>query len=418
MRATMPARPRSAPRGILAIASAVVLLAACPAAAQGAQQKPTAIVSLGDSFISGEGGRWQGNVDLSYSPAHDMYGTDRATVCGQAGCTKDPSAVYGNTYLDPTTGKENGCHRSDVAEIVSSGIAADRAVNLACSGAVTDNVLPTSAGGKAFKGQRPQADDLRDLARTHEIKLIQLSIGGNDLGFSGIIESCVKNYLAGPVGGYCWKKWDWEVEEKLAREVPDKIANVIDRIREVMRAAGQPDSSYIFALQSYPSPVPLAGNYRYPESWSGTLSDRYSPGGCPFFNQDTDWARRRVVPGIAEMLDKVATRKGLFYLDLQWAFDGHDVCARNVRQARQGESLTHPVPDRDAEWMRFLSFGIFRPQGQKEESFHPNSYGQQALGNCLREFHRQTQATGYPEFECLNRPGQGVAGMYVERLDQ
>lgn len=119
--------------------------------------KPTAIVSLGDSFISGEGGRWQGNVDMPYSATDSMFGTDRATVCGSSGCRKDPEHVYvGNSYRDPTTGKENGCHRSDVAEINESRIPVDRKFNLACSGAVTDHLLPAAAGGRRFKGKSPR----------------------------------------------------------------------------------------------------------------------------------------------------------------------------------------------------------------------------------------------------------------------
>ena len=39
--------------------------------------RPTAIVSLGDSFISGEGGRWLGNGS---EPFGTRSGTDRAAI--------------------------------------------------------------------------------------------------------------------------------------------------------------------------------------------------------------------------------------------------------------------------------------------------------------------------------------------------
>lgn len=116
-------------RGLLVLSGLGVVLAgagttaAAPASNSGSgasQDGPTVAVSLGDSFISGEGGRWQGNIAMQYTTATDMWGTDRA--CSPSGpCSpKDPKRVYGESYLNPDTRKEDGCHRSDVAEIHSS----------------------------------------------------------------------------------------------------------------------------------------------------------------------------------------------------------------------------------------------------------------------------------------------------------
>ncbi|MFD5736497.1 hypothetical protein ACFWIY_27355 [Streptomyces sioyaensis] len=376
--------------------------------------KETAAVSLGDSFISGEAGRWQGNAPIAETTNTDMWGTDRAWTCAFGGCWKDPREVYGNTYEDPSTGKNNGCHRSDVAEIKSAVFPVNAEVNYACSGAVTDNVLPTAAGGTSFKGEWPQADQLRGLARQKTVKLIQLSVSGNDLGFSSIIKSCITTYLT--PGRDCWKNWDWQVKELLAGEVPRKVKATVEQIRRVMREEGYQDGDYVFALQSYPSPVPLSSAYRYPDSSLGLASERYRIGGCPFHDSDTNWARHTLVPEIAAMLERVARETGIGYLDLQWAFDGHGVCDRAARQPTQANSELYPVPARDAEWMRFLSWGVVHPQGQEEESFHPNSYGQKALGKCLSEFYARAQNTRRPMYECLNTPGRGEEGMHVEPL--
>ncbi|NUK82594.1 hypothetical protein HRW23_35690, partial [Streptomyces lunaelactis] len=64
---------------------------------------PTAVVSLGDSYISGEAGRWKGN---SLTNTGSRNGTDRGWVSGS---TYDPGKVYGTTA--------GGCHRSDSAEV-------------------------------------------------------------------------------------------------------------------------------------------------------------------------------------------------------------------------------------------------------------------------------------------------------------
>ena len=72
-------------------------------------------VSLGDSFISGEAGRWNGNVGKK----------------GNFGLI-DAGA---NAYWDTATGEsEAKCHRSKSAEIHIDGITG---VNIACSGAIT-----------------------------------------------------------------------------------------------------------------------------------------------------------------------------------------------------------------------------------------------------------------------------------------
>lgn len=93
-------------------------------------------VSLGDSFISGEGGRWRGNIAMRDSATSNLLGTDRAAtgcnVLGSACKIKDPEKIYGKSYLNPITGNMDGCHRSDSAEIVSAGLGP--AANFSCSG--------------------------------------------------------------------------------------------------------------------------------------------------------------------------------------------------------------------------------------------------------------------------------------------
>lgn len=111
--------------------ASVITLGAKPALAR----VPTSAVSLGDSYISGEAARWQGN---SIDPAGSRDGTDRAFT----GTGYDLSRVY----MPPSD--TNGCHRSDVAEIRSASLPVDKSINIACScsGAVTQNIFRTSSG--------------------------------------------------------------------------------------------------------------------------------------------------------------------------------------------------------------------------------------------------------------------------------
>src|SRR5215216_3485833 len=89
-------------------AACAILALTSPAAHATRTSGPTAIVSLGDSFISGEAGRWKGNSIISTT---DRAGTDRAWT----GAGYDAARIYGAS--DAT-----GCHRSDVAEVQSTTV--------------------------------------------------------------------------------------------------------------------------------------------------------------------------------------------------------------------------------------------------------------------------------------------------------
>jgi len=104
----------------------------------------TAAVSLGDSYISGEAGRWQGN---SIDDLGSRDGTDRAFT----GTGYDLSRVY----LPPAD--TDGCHRADVSEVRSASLPVDVRVNLACSGAVTQNIFRATSGGVGSGNATPIA---------------------------------------------------------------------------------------------------------------------------------------------------------------------------------------------------------------------------------------------------------------------
>ncbi|MFG2603146.1 GDSL-type esterase/lipase family protein [Streptomyces sp. NPDC048514] len=345
------------------VAAAVSLLAVPLIAglADTAQASPgsstTAIVSMGDSFISGEAGRWAGN---SLNNDGDRTLTDRAYRNGGY----DPSIVYGWTAT-------NGCHRSDVAEI-QAAISVTVHENMACSGAKAVNTWRASSGGQSFKGEVPQADRLAALASSRNVKLIALSIGGNDLGFSDIISSCVTGFIAN--GSPCRAAQQSVVDARM----PAAMANVsktVDEIRSVMAGAGYSTSDYRLVLQSYPSPVPRASENRYTES-----GQTRTVMGCPMWDTDLNWARDSLVPRISAELKKVAVNKNIDFLDLKDAFQGKEVCSKFSSLV----DATHLPSSKTSEWVRFVNSGAF--QGDQAESLHPNAYGQKALGACLSAF--------------------------------
>ncbi|MFH8370420.1 GDSL-type esterase/lipase family protein [Streptomyces sp. NPDC018031] len=368
----------------LALPAALTALVATGAAPSAASPTsgPTAIVSMGDSYISGEAGRWQGN---SLSNTGSRQGTDRAWT----GSGYDPTRVYGATAA-------NGCHRSDSAEVRSASGTAQERINIACSGATTENVFRASNGGVPYKGEAPQADQLAAIAATHDVELIALSIGGNDLGFADIITTCATDYVVWY--SYCHDDQQAVVDAKIDRAMAD-VGKSIDEIRAVMSAAGYTASDYRIVLQSYPSPIPRAAENRYPESgWS-----RVGTGGCPFWDRDSDWARDSLVPQIADRLKAVAAAKDTQFLDLRDMAQGREVCAR----ASKLVTATQPPSAASSEWMRWIDSDS--TQGPVQESMHPNHYGQLGQGRCLALIH--AKPTG--DFSCRNTPGSGASGMYL-----
>ncbi|MFE4211178.1 GDSL-type esterase/lipase family protein [Streptomyces goshikiensis] len=368
---------------VLPLAVGTLLAAGTGTAVAGPGTGPTAVVSMGDSYISGEGGRWKGN---SLTNSANRTGTDRAWVSGSS---YDPAKVYGTTA--------GGCHRSDSAEVKSAGAIADVAVNLACSGAVSRNVFRASNGGVSFKGEAPQADQLAAVAASNNVKVIALSIGGNDLGFADIITDCALDFALW--NSYCYDDQQEGVDQKIDG-VMAGVGKSVDEIRAVMRGAGYTDSSYRIVLQSYPSPIPRGAENRYTQSdWS-----RLNTGGCPFWNRDSDWARDSLVPQIANRIKAVAAAKGVQFLDLRDMLQGREVCAK----ASKLVSTSAPASAKTSEWARWIDSS--ETQGLIQESMHPNYFGQLAAGRCLALAVAQPATANVG---CKNTAGSDQSGMYL-----
>ncbi|MFI6147712.1 hypothetical protein [Streptomyces sp. NPDC051109] len=368
---------------VLPLAVSALVAGSAGTAVAGPGTGPTAVVSMGDSYISGEGGRWKGN---SLTNSGNRTGTDRAWVSGS---TYDPAKVYGSTA--------GGCHRSDSAEVKSAGAVAEVAVNLACSGAISQNVFRASNGGVAFKGEAPQADQLAAVAAADNVKVIALSLGGNDLGFADIIKDCALDFVLW--GSYCYDDQQYAVDQKMDGVMAD-VGKSVDEIRAVMRTAGYTDSSYRIVLQSYPSPIPRAAENRYTQSdWS-----RLNTGGCPFWNRDSDWARDSLVPQIANRLKAVAAAKGVQFLDLRDMMQGREVCAKASRLV----SSSAPASATTSEWARWIDSS--ETQGLVQESMHPNYFGQLAVGRCLNLAVAQPANSAS---SCKNTAGADHTGMFL-----
>ncbi len=369
---------------ITALALLAFVLAVAPAKA-----RPTAIVSMGDSFISGEGGRWLGNGS---EPFGTRSGTDRAAYgCGALGCEYDPARIYGAS-------EANDCHRSDVAPIESAPIDVDEKVSLACSGAKARDLWRGDEGGTAHFGEPPEADQLAAVARRDDVRMVVVTLGANDVGFGELVAECAVDWARSPEDeqATCHRDAEAHIQGALptARR---KVTAAFRAVRRTMRADGYVRSDYRLVASGYASPFPEGSWFRYPEDgWS-----RLTEGGCPVWDADADWAADRATVDLAEALRTAAESTGSEYLDLTHAFDGHQLCDRRAK--RVGPDGPSPLI---AEWFRRLSF----TQGSTRESLHPNAYGQKVMGACLGLLYDRPPG----DYACADTPGRWLGGIHLE----
>lgn len=354
---------------------------------------PTAVVALGDSVASGEGGRWLGNGS---EPFGTRSGTDRAAFeCDGWVCEYEPARVYGAT-------EANGCHRSDVAPILSAPVAVVEKVDLACSGARVANVLAASAGGRGHFGEAPQIDQLAAIARRDEVRMIVLTVGANDVGFGDLVAGCALEWARSPEDEQALCRDDAQAD--LTAALPRMEHGLLATLREIwatMAAAGYRRPDYRLVTMGYASPFPAGRWIRYPEDgWS-----RLNEGGCPVWNADADWASGAGVSTIVAAMRSAAAAVGSEFLDIRHALDGHQVCDRRSR--RVGAEGPSPA---SAEWVRRLAF----VQGSSRESLHPNAYGQRAIGTCIALLYASPRG----DYRCQATPGRSyVDGMKITPAD-
>ncbi|QDQ16353.1 hypothetical protein FH965_15635 [Streptomyces spectabilis] len=183
-----------------------------------------------------------------------------------------------------------------------------------------------------------------------------------------------------------------------------------------MTDAGYARDDYDLVLSTYPNPLPSAARMRYDDE-----DDRYGLGGCPFRDSDLNWARGELMPGITSMLRGASDDAGVSLLNVENAFTGHELCGKGTKQATSANSRANPLPEADAEWVRWVPYlydktkgWLWGSQGDKQEAVHPNAYGQKALGACLASFARSGVAGRARTSTCVGTPGRDSDGVGPE----
>jgi hypothetical protein len=342
-------------------------------------------VSLGDSYMSGEGGRWAGNA---LNPAN-WSNTDRGS----------------GAYSDRAGGGEmiTNCHRSKSALINFQATAAF-SMNFACSGAETTsavdgtNVKPgVDFGANGVVGQLTM---LKEFATRYDIGVIELSIGGNDYGFGAIVKDClISDCRNGSLG-------QMAMSEGKSRRVKYALITAIQGIKTAMAKQTKP---YNIVVHNYPGTLASGSKLR-----PGNKLTRQLDYGCGFSSEDAAWANETLLPAINKTVaDAVADVRSagnanVYLLDISDAFTGHRLCEKTASLVGEFKAGYGAVKanDRDSiEWMTQIRLVSAAGPFMIQEGLHPNYWGQLALRSCARQMYGllNTVSTSRSTMHC--RPG-------------
>lgn len=248
-----PARRRDAlvRGGLLAVLLVVGVASSC------VQGPPDTYVALGDSFVAGPG------------------------IPGQ-------------------TGRPAGCSRSDrnYPALVRATLDLSRLVDRSCSGATTaDLAAPEAVPG----GVNPAQLDAVD-GRT---RVVTLEIGGNDIGFTSIVVSCIKPL---PTSRPCRDDYVVGGDDEISRRITAVAPRVARSIQGIHRRA--PGAAVV--VVGYPAILPAAG------------AGCFGPN-APFVATDVAYLRAKTTE-LNAVLRSTASAGRATFVDLYGPSVGHDLC--------------------------------------------------------------------------------------------
>ena len=168
-----------------------------------------------------------------------------------------------------------------------------------CSGAKTDHM--TQSQGVSPGPNPPQFNSL-----TAGTRMVTLTIGGNDIGFSSIAQDC---FVTQPsTGSPCKDKYTAGGQDEVSR----RIAAAAPKVGEVLRGieARSPDATTY--VVDYSAIFPHEGPGCYPQ--------------MPVAEGDVPWLRAKQVELNAMLADQAAAN-GAELVDVYAASRGHDACS-------------------------------------------------------------------------------------------
>jgi hypothetical protein len=212
------------------------------------------------------------------------------------------SYAAGNLIPDSPAGTPAGCLRSshDYGADAAAALGLTEYVDATCNGATTASM--TQSQSVPLGTNPPQLDAL-----AADDSVVTLTIGGDDIGFSGILETCGTLSLTNPFGNPCQRHYTAGGTDQLVAAInaaAPKVAAVLQGIQTRAPAAR-------VLLVGYPDLLPVTGRGCWPL--------------VPFAFGDVPYLRGIEVD-LNQMLARTAAANGATFVDTYQATIGHDAC--------------------------------------------------------------------------------------------
>jgi lysophospholipase L1-like esterase len=213
------------------------------------------------------------------------------------------SYAAGNLIPASPTGTPAGCLRSshDYGADAAAALGVTSYLDATCSGATSaDMTQPESV---PLGTNPPQFDALAP-----DDSVVTLTIGGDDIGFLGILETCAKLSLTGLFGNPCQRHYTTGGTDQLVAAIDAAAPKVAAVLQGIQSRA--PDARVL--LVGYPDILPTTGDGCWPL--------------VPFARSDVPYLRGIEVD-LNQMLARTAAANGATFVDTYQATIGHDACA-------------------------------------------------------------------------------------------
>ena len=262
-----------------------------------------------------------------------------------AGATGSAYVAMGDSYtsgpvIPAQSSAAGGCDRSN--HNYPSDVAAALKLTLtdvSCSGATTANILNTTQDVSPGPDNPPQLTAVGSATQ-----LVSLQIGGDDLGFTSIVENCIALTPWGPtkVGANCRNYYDPNGKNSLANDVTALSQPVASILADIHTAA---PSAKVFVV-GYPDTLPQSG-----ACWPS----------MPFETADAEYLNS-IEQDLNSMLQTTAAANGATFVNTYTPSETHNACT--AESTRWVETI---VPASSAD------------------PVHPNANGEAAMASELEQ---------------------------------
>lgn len=278
-------------------------------------------------------------------------------------------------YTEGTDSPTNSCHLSHNSYpilLTLDVFSATGGHSVACSGAVINDIVNNSDG---YVGQMRSGSSYKQLqqgqpllfqsimtnylpgyfaqyrfASKYQPRVITVEVGGNDIGFGDLVQSCVQPHLSRHQSdSTCYNTYEDRLELKnlIDRTIP-KWQSLYKQLKS------QAPGSQIYAI-GYPR----------------TINDQGSCGVNVLLNKSELEFAMLAIDEINAGIKKAAETAGANYVDITESLYGHRLCeARSYNIAVNGLTA-----GRDAGFLGLKLFG--------KESYHPNALGHQLIEQAI-----------------------------------